>query len=509
MVVLAGCGLRVGGSEVHAATQAAIGSGGGLQAGPQSVTASGTPGSGGSGGSSPGATSGGESGGVTPDGGAISSGSASASSTGGPTSGGSSGGSSGNTPAAGTTGATGAAGTSGAGGSSIAPPAPAGGNGGATDVGVTATSITVGNVSDVGGPVPGLFQGGPYGVQAYFDYINSLGGVYGRQLKLNAADDQLQCSQNEADYQNMVGSVFAFVGSWSLDDNCGAQILGQHPTIPVVNSTLSAQAEALRGAYSEQPYTRGAALGPLLYYKSKYPDAIKAVGTIVGNQPSAVQAWKNYEAAAQSIGYKFIYEDDFPPVSSNFTTDVIRMKSAGVKMVDILSVNAPDLAAFSQEAAQQGFHPELFVSGVGYFGAYIQEAGGPSAVEGQYVAIGQARFLGEDAGSVPEVALFDQWMHTAFPNFPIDQFASTSWANAALFVQALVTAGPHPTRQAVVSALANTHSFDDHGLMAPIDVGSKNPTNCYIIMQIHGGKFERVDDPPTGYRCDAPFFKVG
>ncbi|HEY3240069.1 MAG TPA: hypothetical protein VGL92_10930, partial [Acidimicrobiia bacterium] len=53
---------------------------------------------------------------------------------------------------------------------------PAGGNGGATDVGVTADTITMGNVSDLGGPVPGLFQGGPYGTQAYFNYINSQGG---------------------------------------------------------------------------------------------------------------------------------------------------------------------------------------------------------------------------------------------------------------------------------------------------------------------------------------------
>src|SRR4029077_588186 len=106
---------------------------------------------------------------------------------------------------------------------------PAGGNGGATDVGVTATSITIGNVSDLGGPVPGLFQGGPYGTQAYFDYINSQGGVYGRKLYLKTVDDKLDCSQNEAAYHNLAGSVSAFVGSWSLDDYCGAQVLAQHP----------------------------------------------------------------------------------------------------------------------------------------------------------------------------------------------------------------------------------------------------------------------------------------
>jgi len=106
--------------------------------------------------------------------------------------GGASAGSSGGAVAGGGSG--GATGPTSAGGNAVAAPAPPGGNGGATDVGVTATSITVGNISDLGGPVPGLFQGGPYGTQAYFDYINSQGGVYGRKLQLKVNDDQLDCT---------------------------------------------------------------------------------------------------------------------------------------------------------------------------------------------------------------------------------------------------------------------------------------------------------------------------
>lgn len=56
-------------------------------------------------------------------------------------------------------GATGGGGTGSAGaGSSAAPMAPPGGNGGATDTGVTATEIKVAVLSDRTGPVPGLFE---------------------------------------------------------------------------------------------------------------------------------------------------------------------------------------------------------------------------------------------------------------------------------------------------------------------------------------------------------------
>jgi ABC-type branched-subunit amino acid transport system substrate-binding protein len=389
------------------------------------------------------------------------------------------------------------------GGGAAGSQAPTGGNGGATDVGVTATSITVGNVSDLGGPVPGLFQGGPYGAQAYFDYVNSQGGVYGRALKLVTADDGLQCSQNEADYQNLVGTVFGFVGSWSLDDNCGAQVMSAHPNVPMVQTYLSPEMENLPNSYAMAPYSQQFYLGPYLYIKGKYPDAIGSVGTIVGNQASAVAAWQHLKSAIQSIGYKVVYEDDFPPAQSNFSADVLRMKSQNVKMVILSSVNAPDAAIFAQEAAQQGYKPEVWVCVVCYSGGYIQEAGGASAVEGQYEYLATAAFLGDP--TVPEVSTYLHWMHVAYPSFAPDLFSTYSWSNAALFVHILQQVGPHLTEKAVLAALAATTTFNDNGMTTNAQINAKKPSNCYNLFQIKGGQYVKVDDPPTGFRCDGYF----
>lgn len=476
----AGCGLRVDHQEVRAATAAAVGSGstGAGQLGSVGAQAAGSSSPSGQQAVGSGPTSGSTGSGGGPD----------TTLPGGP---------------AGVTGASGAsAGQSPAGCSG-------GGNGGSTDVGVTANQITIGNVSDLGGPVPGLFQGGPDGTEAYIQYINSLGGVCGRKLKMISQDDQLQCTNNEVAYQNLVNQVFAFVGSWSLDDYCGAQILDQHPTVPAVQQSLSIQMTDAPGEYSVSPYQAGAPTGYFEYFKQKFPDAIGSVGTIVGNQPSAVQSWKYSKATMESLGYKVVYEDDFPPAQNNFTADVIRMRQKGVKFVFIIAVNAPDLAAFSQEAASQGWKPEVFAAPIGYFGAYMGDSGGPSNVEGQYIPVTQAMFLGEDAPAVPEVALFDRWMKSAFPNFQVDQFADTSWAQTALFVQALKMVGPHLTRVALLNALKQIHTFTDNGMFPVNDVAARTAGHCYDILKIENGKYVKVDDPATGFRCDGIFRPYG
>ena len=190
-------------------------------------------------------------------------------------------------PAAGGTGAGttgGGGGTAGAtgGGSTgaAAAAAPAGGNGGAVDVGVTGDDITLGNISDLSGPVPGLFQGAVIGTQAYIAKVNSEGGVFGRKLKLRVGDGQLDCDQNTALHRSLSPKVFAFVGSFSLYDGCGAKVLQTTPNLPDVHNALAANAGALPNNFSIAPLTPGWRTGPLTYYKQKYGDAFKNIGTI-------------------------------------------------------------------------------------------------------------------------------------------------------------------------------------------------------------------------------------
>ncbi len=78
--------------------------------------------------------------------------------------------------------------------------------------GVSATSVTVGQVDDLSSPIPGLFKGAEDGTKAYFAYINSMGGVNGRKLILDAQDSTFQGGQVATVTGTQIRTDFALVG---------------------------------------------------------------------------------------------------------------------------------------------------------------------------------------------------------------------------------------------------------------------------------------------------------
>ena len=403
----------------------------------------------------------------------------------------------------------GAAGAGGGPGSTLPP----GGNGGATDVGVTGNSVTVANISILTGPVPGLFAGAVNGTDAFLQYQNSLGGVFGRRLNLAAADDQFDCGQNKALTESYLPKAFAFVGSFSLFDNCGAQVISANPGVPDVHNALALDAQKEPNNFSSQPIRQGSALGPIDYFKAQSPGAVTAAASLIGDVQSAKDAWVGERAAMVHEGYQFSYERIYEPTETDFTADVVQMRAKGVKLLILIAADVKSIARIESAAAQQNFHPQITALGASAYDPQLIPLAGAQSLEGVYLYLPSALYLGEDRGTNKEVDLFLTWLKRTHPNANADLFTAYGWASARLFVEALQAAGQanggKATRAGVLAALKNIHKFDSNGLLASGDPAGKGPPTCYVIIKIQGGKFVRVDDPPGGFRCDGTYFLAG
>jgi hypothetical protein len=60
--------------------------------------------------------------------------------------------------------------------------------------------------------------------------------------------------------------------------------------------------------------------------------------------------------------------------------------------------------------------------------------------------------------------------------------------------------GSDVTREGLVTALQNIHEWDGNGLQALADPGGKQPSGCFVQLQVKDGEFERIF-PKRGFEC--------
>ncbi len=386
--------------------------------------------------------------------------------------------------------------------SGIGAPAPAGGNGGATDVGVTATQILLGNVADLSGPQPGLFQSAINGTNAYVAYINSLGGIYGRKLKVEAADSQTSCEGDRNAHQQLVNKVFAFAGSFALNDQCGATVLSQHKDVPDAHLAVTPQANALPNNFSVTPIGNKISNGPFGWITRKFGHTrVEHAGMLWANLPAVNNVAALSMRAAGTVGWKFLVHQSVSPTATDFTAQIIQMRQRGVTLFYTL-FDAQELAEFLRNANQQNFHPLIFAPLV-YDQTFFDQLGGNTALaEGIYGFNGETLFFSKSDAHIPPVALFQKWYGLVSHNGPADTFGADAWAETQLLVQAIAAAGPDLTRKKVLAELGKIHSFNADGFFHGSDPAAKTADNCFVPWVIRKGQYYRTDVSRSGYRCE-------
>jgi ABC-type branched-subunit amino acid transport system substrate-binding protein len=380
-----------------------------------------------------------------------------------------------------------------------------------TSTGVTPTSVTVGQVDDLTAPLPGLFKGAEDGTRAYFDYVNSTGGVNGRKIELDAQDS----AYNDGTVANattaQIKHDFALVGGFSLDDSAEEPLI-KAAGMPDIAYPLDPDLSNLPTSYSPVPNNDNDM--PITIFKlikQKFPKAIKHVGILWANDtPATIEAEKAFERGAESQGFKIVYDAGFTPSQTTFLANVLTMKSRGVQMFFTQQLPDSYAATLAEEMQQQNFHP-VNIEGDAYSANLVKDGG--SAVNGMYIEVGYVLYLGADS-DLPAVKLYNKWMKIADPTANFELQSLFGWASAQLFVEGLRNAGSPPTRAGLEEALDKITSFNASGLITTSDPAQNVPGSCVVLSQVVNGVIVRVSPTPkTGFYClpdsllPAPGFK--
>ena len=400
-------------------------------------------------------------------------------------------------------GATGGGGSGGGGGSASGPVCPNGAPG--SGPGVTDSTITIGNVSTVTGPVPGLFTSARLGTQAFVAYQNSIGGVCGRKLTLDSGDDNMEEAQNSTTVQSIAGQVLAFVGSFSVADDGGAAAIAS-ANVPDIGEALTPARFNLPQNFSPQPQPGGFISGPFQYFAQKFgPSVTQHMAILEEDQGTAQAQGTAQEKVMQSLGYKFIYSaDSISPTTTDFGSYIAAMKSAGVTGL-IFEATAAIYGAMASQMYAAGYTIPFANWGAPAYDPQFITTGGPGA-NGSILEQPLAMYEGEDAATIPEVALFDKWYSSVSGGQSPTIYAAYGWLSGMMFVQG-INAGGAPTRAALVNGLKTITNFNGNGMSQPTNPAGKVPGTCYIIIDVNNGKFVRDSATPSGFTCNGTYVR--
>ena len=329
--------------------------------------------------------------------------------------------------------------------------------------GITATTITIGSHQPLTGPAaPGYSEIAPAS-NAYFQYVNANGGIYGRKIKYTYLDDAYNPPTTSSDVHQLVLQS----GVYSIFNGLGT------PTHLAVVSFLNSQkipdVFVASGCNcwdnpTQYPQTFGWQLdyvreGKILgQYIAKH-FAGKKIGYFYQNDEFGQDGVKglDYEIPKASV----VSRQTYVPTNVNIAPQVEALHAAGAQVVVAFAIPA-FLALLKLYTLKLNYSPTLAASNVGTdpltLGGLVStyaKAGGAtvngSALINGIITDSSYPSLGSTSNSW--IALFKKVHDQYDAKAPFDGNVLYGMQVAYTFVQAMLNAGRNPTRSDLVSAI--------------------------------------------------------
>ena len=370
--------------------------------------------------------------------------------------------------------------------------------------GLTGAPVKIGNVVDLTGPIPGLFKGAREASEAYVEKINSSGGLDGHPVELVTGDSQISCNGATAAWGSVMPQVQAMVGSISGLDSCAATALNANPKIPAVFEILNPVLSGIPNTFSPAPRPLGQSIGAYRFLDKKFPGAVSKLGFIVNVQTefTTTELLGGLKKLGGAVAYSHTTD---VTKQTDYTADIIKMRSSGVRWLSLdgLPINA--ISRILSAAKQQNWKPELITASPAYDGNFLKLAD-PAAIEGVYMPLQIALFLGGDKATSEGVADYLQWLGKVHADAKPDLFGAYAWAAWELWFQAWKAAAAPKAPDDVRFALGTITKFDAKGLIAEASPTARTPAVCWDLAQIKNGDFVRVEPADKGFSCDGAEF---
>ena len=334
--------------------------------------------------------------------------------------------------------------------------------------GITASEIKIGSTQPLTGPAaPGYSEIAP-AANAYFQYVNAHGGVFGRKITYDYLDDGYNPTTTSSVTRKLVleDKVFAIFNALVTPTHLA--VVDYLNTEKVPDLFVASGCNCWNDA-SNHPYTFGwqtdyTIEGKILGQYIKQNLAGKKVGYFYQNDEFGLDGVKGLDQQLSSVASR----QNYVPTNTNVAPQISALQASGAQVVVSFSIPAFTALALLT-AAKYGYHPIWIVSNVGsdvptltgLLKKFSQGAVGSQLLTGM---VTDAYLPLVTDSSNPWITLFKGIHDQYISSLPWDGNVLYGMGAAYSFVQAIKAAGRNPTRSGLIHTLETTKLSGGPGL---------------------------------------------
>jgi len=352
-----------------------------------------------------------------------------------------------------------------------------GGNGGATDVGVTGETIKIGGIFLNGSWLDKYGQVAEQAGSAYFKYINDRGGIFGRKIEFVTCDTAATVNGMQGCVRKLAEQEKVFTLGPSLDFNVDTTVgYLAEKKLPWIGAPGFYDAE-FTSPFVFPTQVHSSEIGALAATYAIQQLGAKRIGVSWNTQPPGPPCFDGVKRVATALGAQIVVDASNGPTESDLSPQVIRIRSGNPDAI-ILCNDPVNTVKFVQAAGRQNYKPAA-----GNIGAYcladdVPQAMGPAGA-GFYCLTSYDPYN----ANTPGVVEMNRIVKHYFPSSFAHAYTSAVFGGAKVLVDALVQAGPQLTRDRLIAALRAMTDYDTRmGLRLNFAAGAR-PKGTGVMMQ--------------------------
>ena len=326
-----------------------------------------------------------------------------------------------------------------------------------------AADVVIGQIAPLSGVLASTGQQMVVGGKAYFDFINSQGGVNGARIRTLVVDDAYKVDQTLALTREMVAkpevvALFGMAGTANIGKLLQEDVLGQAGIALVAPYTGG---EPLRTPFNPWIFHLRAGYADETEHmiKQLVTQGIQRVAVLYQDDAFGKAGLAGVEAALARRDLKVAVAAPYERNTDKVGAAVKQVLEAKAQSVIMIAVNKP-AAAFVKQYRESGGGGQLFSISVVDPAELVKLAGITNARGlgiSQVVPYPYQRLL-------PVVKQFHEHLAKYAPGASVNYTNFEEYLGAKVLVEGLRRAGANPTRDKLIKALESMTSFDLGGI---------------------------------------------